>query len=555
MRINLSLNGDWEACLDPEDQGESQSYQTGEGSDWHTITVPGDFSQLPGDDSRYEGVGWYRKTIQIPEDWQGKYISLNFEAVNKKSKIWINGEQIGRNRHAFLPFKCEVDDKFCGTEAQLVLRVDNTQYKDHVPGVGRGWHPFGGIIREVNLEAKSQCRIDNAYITSLMDGNFSCDVSLSNDSDDFEGSLCIRVQGQDFDQEMDAQVVDLKAGETISIQAENLFSGTENWSPDSPALYTAELELHNGDEIVDSTSIRFGFRTIRRDGCNLYINDKPFYMTGYNFHADSAETNMCITADEIRKDFTIMKDTGCNTVRLAHYPHHPHTLDLCDELGLMALTEIPLYWWRGHGGEGDEFKNVVKMARKQITRLINRDRSHPSVISWSVGNENDSGKPGVNETIDDLIRYAREMDPTRLIIHVSNHWQPGYDHTDRFGEDDIICLNAYPNPEIGHEFWIKGFKKLHKEYPNTPIMVAEFGGGPANQGPSYETLFGALAEHFETEDAHYVVGSLIWCWADHRWPSELDEFSPYGILTREREPRPSFEIAGEGFKKLQERFK
>ena len=145
-----------------------------------------------------------------------------------------------------------------------------------------------------------------------------------------------------------------------------------------------------------------------------------------------------------------------------------------------------------------------------------------------------------------LIQQAKRLDPTRLAVHVSDHWQQGDPRADSFGEDDVICLNGYPNPKEGPGWWTTRLEQLHREYPGKPILITEFGG---EADRPIEWQIGRLKAGFEGTRAPYVCGITIWCWADHPWDKTWLQppLSPYGVFSRDRQPRASVEVARQGF--------
>ncbi len=283
------------------------------------------------------------------------------------------------------------------------------------------------------------------------------------------------------------------------------------------------------------------------------------YLTGFNRHEDSPRSTMCLDLETTRRDLEAMKEAGANFIRLCHYPHHPAELGLCDELGLLAMGEIPLYWWDGLA-EGDAACAAkLDAAKRQLQAMIRRDINHPALIFWSVSNETHEQRPEVAAGNRELVALARELDPTRLAVHVSDHWQSA----PNFDADDVICVNGYPSIHGRYEladpaydfaqstaFWRAGLATLHARHPDKPILVTEFGYTSfqhvtGNAG-SEDAHADALAHEFAGMDAPYVCGATVWCWADHPWPPATFAFchylsvSPYGVLTRDRRRRKPF---------------
>ena len=233
----------------------------------------------------------------------------------------------------------------------------------------------------------------------------------------------------------------LIAGASLNIDLSGRIADIRPWSPRDPALYTLRVQMSGGGRMLDSVERRFGFRRIERKGTQLLLNGEPIYLTGFNRHEDSPTTGMATDLKTARQDLLEMKRGGANFVRLCHYPHHPGELDLCDELGLLVMSEIPLWQWNAQQEDAASNARKLAAAKRQLQRMIVRDRNHPSVIFWSVSNENHEQQPIVRDGNRELVELARKLDPTRLAVHVSSFfWADG-----AFDKDDVICINGYPN--------------------------------------------------------------------------------------------------------------
>jgi beta-galactosidase/beta-glucuronidase len=563
LRETVDVGGLWQAKLDPENTGEQEGYFklefTAEG--WRQVHVPGSFANVAPEIDRYEGVGWFRRSFRVPDSFRGRQVVLHFEGVNYLCQVWVNGRLVGENRDSFLGFDLPLgpETRFDG-DNMLVVRVDNTRRRDIIPGGRQGWHPFGGILREVELRASDLCRIESTRIVAEPNGT--------------EGSLRLQAvvangYGQPKTGRLELTILDAKgaalsqsrtssaeieAGKTVALESSQHLPGVQAWSPVRPVLYTAQIQLVSDDKVLDRRSIRFGFRKIEARGTMLYLNGKPVFLTGFNRHEDSPKTDMSPDHELTRKELLQMKEMGCNFIRLCHYPQHPRTLDLCDEIGLLVMGEIPLYMWPGVAEGLENYRGTVESAKRQLTRMIERDYNHPSVVLWSVSNECHTQHPEVRGTNVMLIQQAKRLDPARLAVHVSDHWQQGDPRADSFGEDDVICLNGYPNPKEGPAWWATRLEQLHREYPGKAILVTEFGG---EADRPIEWQIGRLKAGFEGTKAPYVCGITIWCWADHPWDKTWlkPPLSPYGVFSRDRQPRPSVEVAQQGFRERQRQFK
>ncbi len=575
MREHLDLTGLWRCQPAPYDEGEEEGYCAldYDATRWREVAVPSSFDQVaPGMES-YEGTCWYRRWFEVPADWRGKRVAVRFEGVNYHAQVWLNGHCVGRHPDGFLRFEFPIGGQLRWGELNLIaVRVDNVRRRGEVPGIERGWRPCGGILREVELSATDPLRIESTYVTAEPGeggGTVQVEARLVNERPRrAEALLTMRVEDGPAGLLAEAASgrIALEPGADRRVRLTARAEGVRPWSPDDPALYVAKLGLSCDGAVVDALDVRLGFRRIEARQAGLFLNGEPIFLTGFNRHEDSPRTGMCTDLETARRDLVQMKETGANFVRLCHYPHHPRELDLCDELGLVAMCEIPLYWWKG-AEEGEEnCARKLQAARRQMAGLIERDRNHPSVIFWSVSNENSEQRPEVVAGNSELLRLVRELDPTRLAVHVSDHWT----RHPHFELDDVVCVNGYPSqgssirgcPERLDEaaaFWRAELTKLRGLYPGKPILITEF-GYPCLEG----VLGGTLGEDVQARvieaeargmDVDGVCGMTLWCWADHPWPEEpficYMTTSPFGVLTRRRKKLPGYAAVRKLYRKKQ----
>jgi hypothetical protein len=560
VREAMDLGGTWRATLDPENKGEARRWfePQFEGKGWRHVRVPGSFANVAPETDRYEGVGWFRRSFRVPGQWQGRHVALHFEGVNDRCKVWVNGRPVGENLDAFLGFELLVGPQLrFDRDNVLAIRVDNARRRDMIPGGRLGWHPFGGILREVEVWAGDAFRVETVRVTAEPGGSLRLRATVANDSDESRtGRLAVTIRDSKGTActEFPMDPVEVNAGQREVFEISKQIPGAQAWSPAQPVLYTAVVRLFSEGKVVDEMSARFGFRRIEARGEMLYLNGEPVFLTGFNRHEDLPRTDMCPDHELTRKELMQMKEMGCNFVRLCHYPQHPRTVDMCDEIGLLVMCEIPLYMWAGLEEGLENYRGTVESAQRQLTKMVEGYYNHPSVIFWSVSNEIHTQHPDVRGTNVVLVQQAKWLDPTRLAVHVSDHWQQGRPRADSFGEDDVICLNGYPHPREGPDWWRTRLEELHREYPGKPILISEFGGEADRE---IEWQIGRLKAGFEGTAAPYVCGVTIWCWADHPWDKTWlkPSLSPYGVFTRDRQARPSVGVAREGFADRQRQFK
>jgi GNAT superfamily N-acetyltransferase len=558
----IDLCGLWRFQPDPSIEGEKAAYPQPEYDDrgWRETHLPNALDRCGPGLENYEGTAWFRRSVIVPSDWQGRRIQVRFHGANTHTKVWVNGQAVGENRDGYLPFAFVIQDVVRSGELNhIAVRVDNIRRQGQVPGLQRGWRTFGGILREVELVATDLLYLDQIAIVAKPHqegGDCVIRAEVRNERPR-QAEVDLHVQVVDnygaIVSRLMSETTRLDTGQSTTIALRGRIAGVEPWSPASPNLYAAQIALGINGSTVDQKTVRFGFRIIQVRDRKLLLNGKTIYLTGFNRHEDSPDRDMASDLETVRRDLVDIKATGANFVRLCHYPHHPGELDLCDELGLLAMDEIPLYWWDGNqeGQENSEAK--LAAAKRQLDELIRRDINHPSLIFWSVSNETREERPEVAQGNAELVRFVRERDPTRLAVHVSDHWQ----RHPNFDQDDVICVNGYPSLDRrgfkgdteydwneSTRWWRERLQTLHKKYPHKPILVTEFGyaslegvlGGAFGQ----DVQARAIAHEFAGMGAPYVCGATIWCWADHAWPPSTFGYcyylgiSPYGVVTRAR---------------------
>ena len=558
QRDSIDLSGLWRFAPDAFDDGERMGYAAAEVDTrrWREVSVPCTFDDCLPQLAAYEGKGWFRREIDVPADWLARHLALRFEGVNYDAKVWVNGQLAGAHQGGFLRFELLVNGLLTAGRNVIAACADNTRRHGEVPGKERGWRPYGGILREVALDVRPLTRIEQPVIVAQADGSFRAHLVVQNDEPrvrtlsatlnimDEQGNIVTSAQTATQDVPAQGQV-----GFDLSGRATNITP----WTPGQPTLYRAAFSIAG-----DALEVQTGFRTVARQGTQITLNGQPLHLQGFNRHEDSPRTGPAPDPALVERDLRHIKQLGANFVRLCHYPHHPLELALCDRLGLLVMSEIPLYWWNGDA-DGDQAAEVkLGAAKQQLNEMIARDINHPSILFWSVSNETHEQRPEVNAGNAALISHVRSLDPSRLVVHVSDHW-PTAPH---FEQDDVICLNAYPtwsgrgwtsNPQYDFaestRWWNEHLESLHAQYPDKPILISEF-GYPALLSV-FENALGEDAQVCQLEaemaafDKPYVCGTTLWCYADHPWPEEpfINNMtnSPFGIVTRDRRPKKAVE--------------
>ena len=400
-------------------------------SKWKPVQLPHDWAiDLPFNDNRdlnehgayplgrtypETSIGWYRRTFDIPQADLGRRITLHFDGVFRDAMVILNGHFIGRNLSGYTPFSFDVTDLISyGAKNALVVRVDATEYE--------GWFYEGaGIYRHVWLEKTAPLHVahNSAIVTTTTNADGSaqvkvqCDVVNEGDTEAFD-TLMIEIAD-----DSGKAIARMPIGAPVSLKpwARQTFTQTISvpnaklWSPDTPHLYMAQIRLSKSDALNQT----FGIRTLHWDA------DKGFFLNGIRTelkgtcnHQDHAGVGAALP-DSIQ-NFRIkkLKDMGCNAYRTSHNPPTPELLDTCDRLGMLVMDETRMMSSTDEG-------------LSQLERLILRDRNHPSVFIWSIGNEEpEQGTDKGARQAATMKRLARKLDPTRLVTQAMNNaWGQG----------------------------------------------------------------------------------------------------------------------------------
>ena len=396
------------------------------------VSTPHTVQLMPAEASgcrNYQGVAWYRKHFTVPEEIAGKDVTLHFEGIMGKQKIYVNGRLVKEHLGGYLPVTVSLTENGVkpGEECVVAVMADNSDDKDFPPGKKQHSLDFayhGGIYRDVWMIAKSPVAITDAIEADKVAGggvfvhfdnisdkgadvNVNTDVANSSSRTrkvtvettlmDPQGRLVRRVSNP----------LSIKPGETRTVAQSIHVKNPELWSPDTPSLYRVESRVKEGKTSIDGGVTRVGIRSFEFDGDKGFIlNGKPFgQLVGANRHQDFAYVGNALPNSQQWRDAKRLRDAGCRIIRVAHYPQDPSFMDACDELGMFVIVATPgwQYW-----NKDPKFAGYVHRNTREIIR---RDRNHPSVLMW---------EPILNET-----RYPENFSLEALQITKDEYPYPG----------------------------------------------------------------------------------------------------------------------------------
>jgi beta-glucuronidase len=362
-------------------------------------TLPGAWNTPNTEMRYYDGLVWYQRTF-IAEELAGRRAFLRFEAANYSTVAYLNGREVGRHEGGFTPFTFEVTEQIRIGENQITVGVDSTHRDESIPPKLTDWDIYGGITRPIRLVYTPSTFIDDQFIRLNSDNTISASVVLNGKK---AANQPVTISIAALDLRLQANT-DATGEVTMTFPAP---ARLKRWSPEAPQLYDVEIKTAD-----DRSRDRIGFRTIRVDGENILLNEKPIFLRGISIHEEEFGTSPAriITPQAARALLAEVKfGLGGNYVRLSHYPHSEVTVRLADEMGLLVWSEIPVYW-------SVDFKspNALLTARKMMAENILRDRNRASIIVWSVGNETPDG-PSRLAFHRTLVADTRAWDPSRLV--------------------------------------------------------------------------------------------------------------------------------------------
>ncbi len=447
-------------------------------------------------------VGSYRRTFTVPESWAGRRIELHFDGVDSFFYLWINGTYVGFSKDSRTPAVFEITRHLRPGENSVALEV--YRYSDASYLEDQDFWRLSGIYRDVFLVARAPLAIGDFFLRPELDetlgkGLLHIDADLDGGTAPEGAALEVVVRDGDNQEQARGRAV-VKAGK---VSFEVPVSHPRLWSAESPALYGAVLTLLGKDgEVLDRVAARIGFRRIEiRDGVFLF-NGVALKLKGVNRHEHEYRTGHTVTRQGMIDDIFLMKRANVNHVRTAHYPDVPEWYDLCDEYGIYVLDETNL---ESHGMQyGADSLSHPKSWRAaheaRAVAMVERDKNHPSVIIWSMGNESGPGENFVHEAA-----AIRAVDRSRPV-----HYE---------GNSVPADLDSVMYPSVGDVIREASGARLK------PYYICEYGHSMGN-------AVGNLNDYWTPIHASpHMLGGCIWEWMDHALPKKDKqgrEFPAYG---------------------------
>lgn len=511
----ILLNGTWKFhwSENPSQRPEDFYNTDYDYSKWDDLPVPSDWQRHGYDYPIYSNVpypfhknqpfvpkdfnpvGSYRHVFEIPENWKHRQVFIHFAGVNSAFYIWVNGEKVGYHEDSKMPAEFNITRYVKEGKNDLALQVfrwcDGSYLED------QDFWRLSGIERDVYLFVTPSVRFRDLFVNTDLssdyrDGQLDAEVILQNENQEGKKAVTLEVKlydvGQDVLYEMEKSLT-IDAGTEIPVTFQEEVKQVKTWSAEKPALYDLVLVLKDdGGTVLQAVRQKVGFRTVKIANGQLLVNGKAVLLKGVNRHEHDPVSGHVVTRESMIQDIMLMKQNNINAVRTSHYPNDPMWYALCDEYGLYVIDEANI---ESHGYGYDPDKTLAnkpewKQAHlERIQAMVERDKNHPSVIIWSMGNE-----AGDGTNFEACSDWIKGRDPSRPV------------HYERAGRRPHVDIVSPMYSRVEHII------EYAESDPDRPLILCEYSHAMGNSN-------GNLFKYWEAfENYPSLQGGFIWDWVD-----------------------------------------
>lgn len=559
-QTRLSLTEDWQFV-------RGYQYNMQKQPPWEQVDLPHTWNAQDVADGKldyYRGLGVYKKKIAIEAGHLEKRFFLHFEGSTLVTDVYVNGRHAGHHKGGYTGFTLEITDFVkIGEDNELMVMVNNTFDSEVMPLVG-DFNVYGGLHRPVHLLLREKACIDvldhgspGVFITQENVSPGKADVSVSGKISNGAGrekTLGVSVEIKD------------RQGLVVAVAKANIDVGpkeTKGWSVDlsleeprlwhgrkDPYLYQVVTTVTEEEKMIDRLEQPLGLRYFSLDPAKgFFLNGEYTDLRGVCYHEAKAGKGSALTPSDYDQDFEIMLEMGVNAIRTAHYPHSEYFYRVCDSLGILVYTEIPMVGPGGYLGRG--FMNSAGFkanGKEQLKALIRQNYNHPSIFFWGLYNEVKINGDDPYEYIQELNEIAKKEDPYRLTMAATFQDNHNNDITDAIGWNRYFGWYGGDPSYIGQ--WAD---EMHDRFPGRPISVSEYGAGASIHHHSDSLVAPKAAGRWHPEEwqAHYheqnwqelekrpfIWGKFIWLMFDfgavHRAEGDRKGVNDKGLVTADR---------------------
>jgi beta-galactosidase len=453
-RETILCDADWK--FQQQEIGGAEQVEYDDAS-WRTLDLPHDWSiegeysssHPMGDRCGYlpAGIGWYRKTIAIPQEWKGKHVEIAFDGVFMNSTVWANGQKLGNRPYGWSSFAYDISEQVKSSDSiTFAVRVDNDQQPS------ARWYTGSGIYGHTWLVIKDPLHLErDGIFVRTRNNSVTLDAEITNATQSNQ-DITLEVAFKDPQQKTvltKTLPLSVSAGQTVQSSINASIPNALRWDIESPHLYTAETKIVAEDQTLDVVSTRFGIRDVEwKPETGMWLNGKNIKLQGVCNHQDAGALGTAAPDKIIRFRILQLKAMGCNAIRTAHNPRTPVFYQICDEEGMLVMDEI-FDGWRQKADQDYGARFFDAWWNRDLSDWIRRDRNHPSIVIWSVGNETKG------EISKELVARCHELDPTRPVT--SGH----------AGSEDMDVLGVNGSSENMH--WWSQLETENKSHPRVFI--------------------------------------------------------------------------------------
>jgi beta-galactosidase len=521
----LSLNGQWKFAFSPSSDAVPTGFERPDYdvSGWKEIKVPADWQTEGYDQPRYNNitypfpanrpliphatnpVGSYRRDVDLPAGWSGSDVILQIGAAGSAYDVWVNGQKVGYSEDSKLPSEFDVT-RFV-KPGRNVVAIQIHRWSDGSYLEDQDFWRVSGIERDVILMAVPRTRVRDIYAhagldRTYRDGALSTEIAVTPSRQ----AMAVRMTLLDGEREVlskEARIAPGSRERTVTLSG--AVPGVKPWSAETPNLYTLLVELTDpSGKIVQATSQRIGFRTVEIKDGRVMVNGRPIIIRGVNRHEHDPATFHVISLDSMKRDIELMKRNNINAVRTSHYPNDPRWYALADEYGLYVMDEANI---ESHAYMDYANRHPEQRARYQlgfdpawegahvgrVTNMVERDKNHPSIIFWSLGNE-----AGIGPNFEKAAAAIRKRDPGRLISYLG--WGTlDWEHQPNSFVD--IYAPMYDDIE-------KMVDWANDPTRTQPMIQCEYAHMQGNSGGNFKDYWDTIYAHDKLQ------GGFIWDWVD-----------------------------------------
>lgn len=535
MENKVALSGNWLFNPAPE----TSFWKTEAEKNWKTIEVPGEWIMQGFEVEKGKAAGYIRM-FTIPANWKEKRIKLRCNGIYSEAQIYINGQKAGSHLGGFTAFELDVTSLVrYGAQNQIAIAVTSETIADSTSNASRyAVHPLGGISRDLYLFALPEVNLSLFHVSTVFDSTYThatltTEIEVTNESKQTSSTPALSFELKDAEgqpiqlENARKELEPIPAGEKRKLTLHFPVKAPHKWDPEHPYLYRLTCSLENGTKTLQKSVRRVGFRQIEVRGNQVFVNNLPIKLRGACHHEVMPLRGRSVNNRMWQKDVELFREGNVNYLRTSHYPPDETLLDACDELGMFVEVEAP-FCWAHETKVPDSLRQKVLV--NQHLEMVNLNRSHPSVLMWSMGNESSL----YTEYFKEAAEQVKKTDPTRPRIfsqwgpdadqgelEVTNHHYPGPEGPDKY--------RNYSRPVVFDEF-------CHLNAYNRLELAAD---------PGLRNMWGVLLDRM-WNDMYYskgVLGGAIWAGIDDTFflPGEKAVgYGTWGPIDGWRRPKPEY---------------